>query len=151
MKLANRLAAAIGCLALLTQASADSATESYRLQFKVTLESRPAASPDLIVEEGKEAVADVGSERGDRTRLRVTAWRVEPPQGRSGRWIRLSIQLFEKAGQRWIVRAEPIMVVPLGEQGAAVAAPDTVSTFSSMDDATGSAIELTVVASRWPG
>jgi hypothetical protein len=142
----NWLVAVITGLAVLGTAAAAPAPETFRLQFTLTRDPRTALSPQLIVEEGRQGVIELTSDEGEGIQLRATAKRAEHPQRRPGKWVQVSMQLFEQGDQGWVLRAEPGMLVPLAEPGAPGAAPQASSAFSITSDSTGSTLELTLLA-----
>jgi len=138
-------------LAVLGTAAAAPAPEKFRLQFTLTRDPRTALSPQLVVEEGRQGVIELISDEGEGIQLRATAKRAEHPQRRPGKWVQVSMQLFEQGDQGWVLRAEPGMLVPLGEQGAPVVAPQEPSAFSITNDSTGSTLDLTLLANLSDG
>jgi hypothetical protein len=80
-------------------------------------------------------------------KLQATAMEVEHPKKRAGRWVQVSIQFQERHGDAWKTRAEPWLIAPLREKGAAPAGADELPSFTIKNRSGGSSFQLTLFAS----
>ena len=116
--------------------------ERFRLRMTVTLDSGPALTPELIVEAAREGTA---TDHGGGVEIRATASRVESPPGQPGSWVQVSMQVLERKGQGWAVRANPRMLVPLVERGTTEGTGEKATAVIS--DPSGAEVRLTLTAS----
>jgi hypothetical protein len=136
-------------LAALGASPALAAPDRYRLQFTVTRDGKQDPASEMIVEAGSEGVIEVrsASNPAETYKLQATAMEVEHPKKQAGRWVQVSIQFQERHGDAWKMRAEPWLIAPLREEGAAPASADKLPSFTIQSRSGGSSFQLTLFAS----
>lgn len=135
-------------LAFLGNASAAPVPERILIDMTMTRDSRPAVTARLAVvpEQDAEITVTSSSQAAESYRIRALAAPAAHPQGRPGTMVRISLQVFERAGTEWVLRGEPWFVSPLHDEGVLPAGEGDLSTATFANASGSSSLEMTVFA-----